>query len=161
MRSSRLGASPFGRRGGRVSNVLRVWGIRNQVTLSNYRVAAAVAVSDMARARGFYEGKLGLIPDPEAENEGNVRYVCGEGSLIHVFVSPYAGTAQSTVAGWGVDDIESVVGELAAKGVVFEQYDEPGLLTDERGIATFEGDAKVAYLKDPDGNVLSIAQAPR
>jgi catechol 2,3-dioxygenase-like lactoylglutathione lyase family enzyme len=129
--------------------------------LSNYKVAAAVAVSDMQRARAFYEGKLGLVPDANAENEDNVRYVCGEGSLIYVFVSPYAGTAQSTVAGWGVHDIEAVVDQLAAKGVEFEQYDLPGLVTDERGIATFEGDAKVAYLKDPDGNVLSIAQAPR
>jgi catechol 2,3-dioxygenase-like lactoylglutathione lyase family enzyme len=131
------------------------------VSLSNYKVAAAVAVSDMQRARAFYEGKLGLVPDANAENEDNVRYVCGEGSLIYVFASPYAGTAQSTVAGWGVDDIEAVVDELAANGVEFEQYDLPGLVTDERGIATFEGDAKVAYLKDPDGNVLSIAQAPR
>jgi len=130
------------------------------VSLSNYNVAAAVAVSDMRRARAFYEGKLGLVPDPEAENEDNVRYVCGGGSLLHVFVSPYAGTAQSTVAGWGVDDIEAVVGELSAKGVQFERYDMPGLVTDGRGIATFEGDAKVAYFRDPDGNVLSIAQAP-
>ena len=85
------------------------------MSLSNYKVAAAVAVSDMQRARAFYEGRLGLFPDPEAENEDNVRSVCGEESLLYVFVSPYAGTAQSTVAGWGVDDIESVVDELAAR----------------------------------------------
>jgi catechol 2,3-dioxygenase-like lactoylglutathione lyase family enzyme len=130
------------------------------MNLSDYKVAAAVAVSDMDRSRRFYEGKLGLTPDVEARTEDNVRYLCAEGSVIHVFVSPYAGTAQSTVAGWGVDDIEAVVDELAANGVEFEHYDQPGLVTDERGIATFEGDAKVAYFKDPDGNVLSIAQAP-
>src|SRR5690242_18924052 len=128
---------------------------------SNYNVAAAVAVSYMRRVRAFYEGKLGLVPDPEAEDEDNVRYVCGGGSLLHVFVSPYAGTAQSTVACWEVDDIEAVVGEHSAKGVQFERYDMPGLVTDELGIAIFEGDTKVAYFKDPDGNVLSIAQAPR
>jgi catechol 2,3-dioxygenase-like lactoylglutathione lyase family enzyme len=131
------------------------------MNLSDYKVAAAVAVSDMDRSRRFYEGKLGLTPDVEAQTVDNVRYLCAEGSLIYVFVSPYAGTAQSTVAGWGVDDIAAVVDELAARGVEFEQYDMPGLVTDERGIATFEGDAKVAYFKDPDGNVLSIAQAPR
>jgi hypothetical protein len=49
----------------------------------------------------------------------------------------------------------------ARGGFTFEQYDEPGLKTDEKGIATFEGDAKVAYFKDPDGHTLSIAQAPR
>jgi catechol 2,3-dioxygenase-like lactoylglutathione lyase family enzyme len=129
--------------------------------LSNYRVGAAVAVSDMARAREFYEGKLGLVLDDGDQPQDNRRYRCGEGTLIHVFVSPYAGSAKSTLAGWDVDDIEAVVDELAASGVVFEQYDLPGIVTDEKGIATFEGDAKVAYFKDPDGNILSIARAPR
>jgi catechol 2,3-dioxygenase-like lactoylglutathione lyase family enzyme len=64
-------------------------------------------------------------------------------------------------SGWGVDDIERVVDELASQGVVFERYDEGPIITDEKGIATFEKDAKVAYFKDPDGNTLSIAQAPR
>jgi hypothetical protein len=59
---------------------------------------------------------------------------------------------------FGVDDIERVVEELTKRGVTFEQYDEPGLKTDEKSIATFEGDAKVAYFKDPDGHTLSIAQ---
>jgi catechol 2,3-dioxygenase-like lactoylglutathione lyase family enzyme len=129
--------------------------------LSEYKVGAAAAVSDIGRARRFYEDKLGLVLDSGSQSEDNVRYRCAEGSLIHVFVSPHAGSARSTLAGWGVDDIEAVVAELAANGVEFEHYDEPGLVTDERGIATFEGDAKVAYFKDPDGNILSIAQAPR
>jgi catechol 2,3-dioxygenase-like lactoylglutathione lyase family enzyme len=60
-----------------------------------------------------------------------------------------------------VDDIEAVVEELGAKGVQFEQYDEGGIVTNEKGIATFEGEAKVAYFRDPDGNTLSIAQAGR
>jgi hypothetical protein len=54
-----------------------------------------------------------------------------------------------------------VVRELTERGVVFERYDEPGLKTYENGIATFEGEAKVAYLKDPDGHTLSIARPPR
>jgi catechol 2,3-dioxygenase-like lactoylglutathione lyase family enzyme len=115
----------------------------------------------MARAREFYEGKIGLVLDDGDQPQDNRRYRCGEGTLIHVFVSPYAGSAKSTLAGWDVDDIEAVVDELAANGVVFEQYDLPGIVTDEKGIATFEGDAKVAYFKDPDGNILSIARAPR
>ena len=64
-------------------------------------------------------------------------------------------------SGWGVEDIERVVDELASKGVVFERYDEGPIITNDKGIATFERDAKVAYFKDPDGNTLSIAQAPR
>ena len=51
--------------------------------------------------------------------------------------------------------------ELASKGVAFERYEEGPIVTDEKGIATFEGGAKVAYFRDPDGNTLSIAQAPR
>jgi hypothetical protein len=48
-----------------------------------------------------------------------------------------------------------------SRGVTFERYDEGAIITDERGIATFEGGAKVAYFRDPDGNTLSVTQAPR
>ena len=62
------------------------------------------------------------------------------------YLSPeHAGNSTATLAGWGVDDIESVVDELASKGVVFERYDEGPIITNEKGIATFERDAKVAY----------------
>jgi catechol 2,3-dioxygenase-like lactoylglutathione lyase family enzyme len=69
-------------------------------------------------------------------------------------------TSTATLASWGVDDAERVVDELVGRGVAFERYDEDPIVTDEKGIATFEGDAKVAYFRDPDGNTLSIAQAP-
>ncbi len=59
-----------------------------------------------------------------------------------------------------MDDAETVVDELTARGVVFERYDEGPIVTDEKGIATFEGGAKVAYFRDPDGNTHSVAQAP-
>jgi catechol 2,3-dioxygenase-like lactoylglutathione lyase family enzyme len=127
------------------------------VSLSSYKVGAAAAVSDMASAREFYEGRLGL--DVATDSGDNVAYACAGGTVIHVFLSPNAGTATATVAGWGVDDIEAVVQELGAQGVTFEQYDEGPIVTDAKGIASFEGGAKVAYFKDPDGNVLSIAQA--
>ena len=130
------------------------------MSLSRYKVGAGLAVSDMDRARKFYEGKLGLSANIDSGD--NVQYRCAEGSVMHVYLSPaHAGKSTATLASWGVDDIERVVDELAERGVVFEQYDEPGLKTDESGIATFEGDAKVAYLKDPDGHTLSIAQPPR
>jgi catechol 2,3-dioxygenase-like lactoylglutathione lyase family enzyme len=129
------------------------------ISLADHRVGAAVAVSDMDRAREFYEGKLGLRDGTGTPD--NLAYECGEGTLIHVYVSPNAGTARSTVAGWGVDDIEAVVDALTARGVVFERYDQPPIVTDDKGIATFAGNAKVAYFADPDGNILSVAQAPR
>ena len=128
--------------------------------LGRYKVAAGLAVSDMGRAREFYEGKLGL--SASIDSGDNVQYRCAEGSVMHVYLSPeHAGNSTATLASWGVDDVESVVDELTEKGVAFERYEEGSIVTDEKGIATFEGGAKVAYFTDPDGNTLSIAQAPR
>ena len=130
------------------------------MSLSEYKVAAGLVVSDMDRAREFYEGKLGLLVGIDSGD--NVQYRCGEGSVIHVYLSPeHAGKSTATLAGWGVDDVDRVLEELTSRGVSFERYDEGPVVTDERGIATFEGGAKVAYFRDPDGNTLSIAQAPR
>jgi catechol 2,3-dioxygenase-like lactoylglutathione lyase family enzyme len=128
--------------------------------LGGYRVVASLAVSDMDEARAFYEGKLGLIVGTDSGD--NVAYRCGEGTSIHVYLSPdSAGKSTATLVGWYVDDAERVVDELVTTGVSFEHYDEGPIVTDEKGIATFEGGAKVAYFKDPDGNTLSVAQAPR
>ena len=128
--------------------------------LSRYKVAAAIAVSNMNRAREFYEGKLGLSVGIDSGD--NLQYRCAEGSVFHVYLSPeHAGKSTATLAGWGVNDVERVVDELASRGAAFERYDEGPIITDEKGIASFEGGAKVAYFKDPDGNTLSIAQAPR
>ncbi len=130
--------------------------------LSEYRVVAGLAVSDMDRATEFYEGKLGLSPATDHEPADNRAYRCGEGTVMHVYSSPeHAGKSTATLASWYVDDVESIVDELTSKGVVFERYDERPIITDGKGIATFDGDAKVAYFRDPDGNTLSIAQAPR
>ena len=127
------------------------------MSLSNYRVGAAAAVSDMKRAREFYEGLLGLVPATDHEPTNNIAYACADGTLIHVFLSPYAGTAKSTMAGWFVPDLEDVVDELTAKGVPFEHYSEGPIITDARGIAHFDGNNRVAYFTDPDGNILSLA----
>jgi catechol 2,3-dioxygenase-like lactoylglutathione lyase family enzyme len=128
--------------------------------LGRYKVAAGLAVSDMGRAREFYEGRLGL--SVSIDSGDNVQYRCAEGSVMHVYLSPeHAGNSTATLASWGGEDVESVVDELTEKGVAFERYEEGSIVTDEKGIATFEGGAKVAYFRDPDGNTLSIAQAPR
>ncbi|MDQ4043119.1 MAG: VOC family protein, partial [Actinomycetota bacterium] len=128
--------------------------------LSRYKVGAGLAVSDMDRAREFYEGKLGLSVGIDSGD--NVQYRGGEGSVMHVYLSPeHAGKSTATLAGWDVDDVEGVVDELAEKGIAFERYEEGPIVTDEKGIATFEGGAKIAYFRDPDGNTLSIAQGPR
>jgi catechol 2,3-dioxygenase-like lactoylglutathione lyase family enzyme len=130
------------------------------MSLSEYKVVAGLAVSDMDRAREFYEGKLGLSVGIDSGD--NLAYRCGQESMVHVYLSPeHAGNSTATLASWYVDDVEGVVEELSERGVVFERYEEGPILTDEKGIATFEGGAKVAYFRDPDGNTLSIATGPR
>ena len=125
------------------------------MNLSRYPVGAGVAVSDMDRAREFYEGKLGLSGG-KSPSDGGRTYSCASGTAIHVYPSPdNAGKSAATLAGWEVDDLDAVVDELTSKGVAFEHYDLAPVVTDERGIAMFP-DGKIAYFKDPDGNVLPI-----
>jgi catechol 2,3-dioxygenase-like lactoylglutathione lyase family enzyme len=124
------------------------------MSLSDSRVEPTIAVSDMDRAREFYEGKLGLSGGDD-EVDGGHTYPCGGGTGIHVYPSPdNAGRSGATLAGWIVDDVEATVDELTAKGVRFEQYGEP-FTTDEKGIARL-GDEAAAWFKDPDGNILAI-----
>ncbi len=123
--------------------------------LNDSPVGAVIAVSDMERAKAFYEGKLGLSGG-EDQPDGGVRYSCGGGTQIHVYPSPEnAGKATATLAGWWVGNVEATVDELAANGVTFEQYGEP-FNTDEKGIARFEGGYTGAWFKDPDGNILAL-----
>lgn len=125
------------------------------MNLSDSRVEPTIAVSDMAMAREFYEGKLGLSGGDD-QPDGGHTYPCGDGTRIHVYPSPgNAGKSGATLAGWLVDDVETTVDELTANGVTFEQFGEP-FNTDEKGIAKL-GDIAIAWLKDPDGNTLAIA----
>jgi catechol 2,3-dioxygenase-like lactoylglutathione lyase family enzyme len=127
------------------------------MSLSNYRVGAAIAVSDMDRARDFYEGKLGFAAAGD-DPDGGRTYECADQTSLHVFPSPAgAGASAATVAGWTVDDLEHVVDELTASDVAFERYDDEQISTNDKGIAVF-GDSKSAWFKDPDGNVLALIQ---
>jgi catechol 2,3-dioxygenase-like lactoylglutathione lyase family enzyme len=127
------------------------------MSLSDGKVSPAVGVSDMGKAKEFYEGKLGLTGGPET-GDGGVDYQCGEGTALHVYPSPGAKPSGATLAAWDVDDFEATVDELIGNGVSFEQYDDEPLKTDEKGIATLNGD-KIAFVKDPDGNILAVASA--
>jgi catechol 2,3-dioxygenase-like lactoylglutathione lyase family enzyme len=127
------------------------------MSLSGKMVRPSIAVSDMARAREFYEGKLGLSPGEEQSDESRI-YPCGGGTSIHVYVSPGgAGTGHETVATWYVEDLEQMVDELGTSGVTFERYDDPGLKVNEKGIHELP-DGRVAWFKDPDGNTFAIEE---
>jgi catechol 2,3-dioxygenase-like lactoylglutathione lyase family enzyme len=124
--------------------------------LSDCSVEALLAVSDLARARGFYEHQLGLVPG-EVEQEG-VRYPCANGTLIFVYLSPEnAGKSPATLAGWIVDNLDETMDELLSRGVRFEQYDQPGIKTDERGVFD-AGRFRAAWVKDPDGNTVALTE---
>jgi len=116
-----------------------------------------VAVSNMVHATDFYEERLGLAA-VEDEPDGSRVYACGGGTSLHVYASrALAGRAASTLATWYVTDLDQVVSELTSNGVIFEQYDEPGIKTDDKGIAA-SSDGKIARFKDPDGNTFAVEQ---
>ena len=126
------------------------------MSLSNYNVTASIAVSDMARAVEFYEGRLGLSADG-VRLDGSRMYACGGGSALHVYPSPSAGQTTATLATWHVADLAQVIDELSANGVTFERYDDPALQSDDGGIHQL-GDGQVAWFRDPDGNTFAVEQ---
>jgi catechol 2,3-dioxygenase-like lactoylglutathione lyase family enzyme len=115
--------------------------------------AVAIPVKDLQTARRFYEEVLGL--PLEADEEAGLYYRSGA-SLIGLYQTPSGGSAQHTLGGWDVDDLEATIAALRARGVEFEEYDFPGLKT-ENGIAEL-GSERSAWFKDPEGNILAVYQ---
>ena len=131
---------------------------RRLIMLSDYPVAAALPASDIARARKFYEETLGLKPEPSGSGD-EATYRCANGTAIFVYASPYAGTNRATAAGWQVPDLRSVVKSLKEMGVEFEDYDMPGLKTED-GIAMLPDGTMSAWFTDTEGNILAVDQMP-
>jgi catechol 2,3-dioxygenase-like lactoylglutathione lyase family enzyme len=123
--------------------------------LNAHRVLANIAVSDIDRARAFYEGKLGLEVTA-VRGDGGATYDCAEGTAIHIYASPdNAGLSSATQAGWVASDLDSAVADLTRRGIEFERYETEQIKTDENGIADV-GDARAAWFRDPDGNILGL-----
>jgi catechol 2,3-dioxygenase-like lactoylglutathione lyase family enzyme len=120
------------------------------------RAHTTLPAADMERAKGWYSEKLGLTP--AAETLGGVLYVVGGGTRFNLYPTPNTQRGGHTQMGFATDDIDADVAELRGRGVVFEEYDFPGLKT-EGGIAT-TGDARAAWFKDSEGNMLGIIQLP-
>src|SRR6188472_912409 len=114
-----------------------------------------IAVSDLDRARKFYEDTLGLKTEDEWGGEG-VTMKSG-GTTVNVYKSEFAGTNKATALNFDVEDIEAEVKELKDKGVFFEKYDLPGL--EQRGDLYVAEGMKTAWFKDPDGNILSLIES--
>ena len=116
---------------------------------------AYIPAKDVARARRFYEEKLGFTPKQEI-NDG-VVYESANGTACFLYPTPNAGTSKASQAFWQVEDIEREVAELKARGVEFEDYDMPGDRSPS-GVVT-AGGARAAWFKDSEGNILAIIQS--
>ena len=115
--------------------------------------AAALAVSDLQRARDFYENTLGL--EPVQEPPGAILYRSGR-SVVLVYTSEFAGTNKATAATWAVgDDFDSIVEALKDRGATFEHYDDLPETTRDGDVHRM-GDLRGVWIKDPDGNILSL-----
>lgn len=122
--------------------------------LQNTPMYSYIPAQDVSRARRFYEGKLGLKPKTEAA--GGVVYEFAGGTACFLYPTPHAGTSRASQAFWQVQDIEREVAELKSRGVVFEEYDLPGMKTQD-SIFT-GGGAKAAWFKDSEGNIMAVIQ---
>jgi catechol 2,3-dioxygenase-like lactoylglutathione lyase family enzyme len=126
--------------------------------LGKAEIAAIVPVSDVEKAVEFYGGTLGLelqIRRDDLPENREAEFRAGDGTLV-VYESVAAGQSRGTVAGFRVDDLDSVVGALRERGVAFEEYDLPDLKT-ENAIATI-GDLRASWARDPDGNIIAFEQ---
>ncbi len=121
--------------------------------LGDIDASANLAVRDLAVARKFYEGTLGLT---QVDSEGDEAIVYRSGqTTLNVYRSDFAGTNKATAVTWAVGDkITEVVRALKAKGVKFEHYNMPGMTREGDVHAGY--DMKVAWFKDPDGNILNL-----
>jgi catechol 2,3-dioxygenase-like lactoylglutathione lyase family enzyme len=113
---------------------------------------ATLAVRDLNAAAKFYGETLGLSRASTEDNEAIV-FESGD-TTINVYRSTFAGTNKATALTWAVDDVEEIVRTLKAKGVTFEHYDLPQ--TKREGDVHVAGEHKIAWFKDPDGNILSV-----
>ncbi|MCM5682200.1 VOC family protein [Schlegelella sp. S2-27] len=123
--------------------------------LQSYPMYAYIPARDLARARQFYEQRIGLVPKQEIN--GGVAYEFAGGTACFLYPTPNAGTSQASQAFWSVDDVDALIERLKARGVTFEDYDMPG----ERSPAgaVIAGGAKAAWFKDSEGNIMALVQS--
>jgi catechol 2,3-dioxygenase-like lactoylglutathione lyase family enzyme len=112
-------------------------------------------VTDLARARRFYEEALGLVP-VGGRPDGKFVYRLGGGGLLALFPRGAPTRAEHTAVSFEVPDVAAEVRELSARGVAFEDYDLPGLKTVDKVCVL--GSEKAAWFRDPEGNILCIHQ---
>ncbi|MEO6310076.1 MAG: VOC family protein [Leifsonia sp.] len=121
--------------------------------LQKLETMAVLPAKDLERARAFYRDTLGL--EPEEEETDGLIYRTG-GTTFLLYETDNAGSAKNTQMAWRTEDLDAEVAELRGRGVVFAEYDFPGLKT-ENGIATSEGE-RTAWFIDSEGNILAVSE---
>jgi catechol 2,3-dioxygenase-like lactoylglutathione lyase family enzyme len=121
---------------------------------ADWSFTATIPAKDLQGTRKFYEDVLRC--EVVQETPAGITFRSGD-TYFDLYPTQFAGTAQHTIGGFLVADVQAAVADLQARGVKFEQYDMPGLKTDENGIADLGGE-KGAWFKDPEGNILAVAQ---
>jgi len=125
--------------------------------LADSKAFSGFAVDDLDAARRFYGETLGLNVEVMDEEHGLLTiHLAGDRDVL-VYLSPGMTTPSYTILNFPVDDIDQAVDDLAARGVSCEQYDNPDLPQDEKGVMR-EGGPLIAWFKDPAGNTLSVLQ---
>ncbi len=124
--------------------------------LSKYPIIGFITIVDVARAKEFYRDKLGLRLISEEAPYALV--FDANGIMLRLGMGKERPPVPGTVLGWQVPDASAAVSDLEQSGIRFERYDY--LKQDAHGIWTAPTGAKVAWFKDPDGNILSISEHP-
>jgi catechol 2,3-dioxygenase-like lactoylglutathione lyase family enzyme len=125
--------------------------------LANYSLIAFATIVDVNRAKSFYRDTLGLTLISEEPPFALVFNA--NGTMIRLGMAAKLPEAHGTVLGWQVPGIEVVLRELSENGVQFERFD--GLAQDDKGIWASPTGARVAWFRDPDGNILSVSEHPQ
>jgi catechol 2,3-dioxygenase-like lactoylglutathione lyase family enzyme len=123
--------------------------------LKNSPFYAGFAVDDLAKAKEFYDEKLGVFQVVEV-GPGLLSLHAANGYAVLIYLKPGHEPAGHTILNFPVDDIEAAVDDLQKAGVEFEQYDEGPIKTNKKGIAT--PGPKQAWFRDPAGNILSVIE---
>lgn len=120
--------------------------------LKDAKAFSGFSVNDLERAKEFYGGTLGL---EVSESDGMLTLKLGSGASVLMYPKPNHEPATFTVLNFPVADVDNCVDALTSRGVTFEQYDFPGMKTDEKGIMRGQG-PDIAWFQDPAGNIISV-----
>lgn len=126
---------------------------------SDWSFGASIPAKNLQETRKFYEGVLGC--EVISEDEGGIGYRSGD-SFFSLYATPFGGKAEHTLGGFLVRDLDAAVADLRSKGVTLEEYDIPevGVKTVD-GIAEIPNGMRIAWFKDPEGNILSVSSLPQ